>query len=239
MCKITDQIPQSKAATAVKAGSPQRRNRHGRRVRFGTVSAKLFHQPLTKSDKKSIWYSGSDYKAMNKEVHRNLKRELLWDCYPQEQGPPQPNCWRGLEHVREGLPNIKLERRRHFVRTLLHAHKTMGVKDPVELSHLAIAQSNVDQIRAQYFAEYDAYEASCVYNEGYYQKGYYGGEDYYDQQPWGVGCSPSGSFDSTTSSVPSLQEEEPAEFYYKEFSPIPQKSNCPRLAETIIMARPM
>lgn len=98
---------------------------------------------------------------MNREVQRTLRRELYYGFDPNDT----ERSWRGLEHVREGVPNVKLHRRRNFVRGLLYFHKTMGVTDPEELSAIATTESNVDQVRAQQFADYDAYEASCVYYE--------------------------------------------------------------------------
>ena len=156
MCKVTNKPLPRKAATAAKTVTASRR-----RVRFGQVQAKVFHQPLSRSDKKTIWYSGSDYKAMNREVQRTLRHELYYGFDPNDT----ERSWRGLEHIREGVPNVKLQRRRSFVRGLLYFHKTMGVTDPEELSAIAATQSNVDQVRAQQFADYDAYEASCVYYE--------------------------------------------------------------------------
>ena len=155
MCKVTTKPLPRKAVAATKA--PQRR----RRVHFGQSQSKTFHQPLSRSDKKTIWYSGSDYKAMNREVQRTLRQELYYGFDPNDS----ERSWRGLEHVREGVPNVKLHRRRNFVRGLLYFHKTMGVTDWEELGAIASTQSNVDQVRAQQFADYDAYEASCVYYE--------------------------------------------------------------------------
>eukprot|EP00797_Seminavis_robusta_P002779 Sro1174_g249020.2 (139) ;mRNA; f:17564-17980 len=98
---------------------------------------------------------------MNKQVHRDLRKELCYGFDPNDI----ERTWRGLEHIREGVPNVKLERRRNFVRSLLHLHKKQGVRDPEQLGAIAAAHSSIDQIRAQQFADYDAYEASCVYYE--------------------------------------------------------------------------
>lgn len=200
MCKATNTITPQKAVAASKR----------RRVRFGKVSAKVFHQTLTRSDKKTIWYTGSDYKAMNKEVQYNLKYELYYGFDPNDT----ERSWRGLEHIREGIPNVKLERRRNFVRSFLHFHKTVGIKDPNELGALAASHSNEDQVRAQYFAEYDAYEASRVYYEP--EKCYY---------DW----TPSASFDDAFDDASEQAE------HYKEFCNIP-RSTCPRQHKNIIMA---
>lgn len=155
MCKVTTSARAPKKA--ITAAHTQKR----RRVSFGSVQAKVFSQRLSRSEKKSVWYSGSDYKAMNKEVHRSLRKELYYGFDPTDS----ERSWRGLEHIREGVPNVKLQRRRSFVRGLLYYYKTMGVKDPKELSAIATSQSSIDQVRAQQFADYDAYEASCVHYE--------------------------------------------------------------------------
>lgn len=154
MCKVTDMLPLQprKAASAVKVP---------RRVRFGHVKAKVFHSALSSADKKAIWYCGQDYKAMNKEIHRTLRKELYYGFDPNDR----ERSWRGLEHIWEGVPNVKLERRRNFVRSLLYVHKAQGVRDPDKLGAIAAAHSSTDQLRAQQFADYDAYEASCVYYE--------------------------------------------------------------------------
>ena len=200
MCKVTTttSLPPRKAITATKKT---------RSVRFGRVHAKVFHQQLTRSDKKALWYSGSDYKLMNKEVRHNLKHELYYGFDPNNT----ERSWRGLEHIREGVPNIKLERRRTFVRTFLHVYKTMGVRNPEELGAMVSAESKVDRIRAQHFANYDAYEASCVYNER-------------ETNTW----------DGYYHTVPQKNHDEAD--YYKEFSDIPRTASV-RPTQTIIVAR--
>lgn len=202
MCKVTPvSIPAPHKAIAATKKTQ-------RRIRFGRVQAKVFHQKLTKSDKKTMWYTGSDYKAMNKEVRHNLKCELYYGFDPSNT----ERSWRGLEHIREGVPNIKLERRRNFVRSFLHAYKTLGVDDPDELGAMVSAESKVDRIRAQQFANYDAYEASCVYYEPEPYNtwdGYYGTDEH---------------------------EHDQESRYYKEFNDIP-RSTCVRPKQTIIVAR--
>ena len=98
---------------------------------------------------------------MNKEVHERLRHELCYGFDPYDT----ERTWRGLEHIREGMPNYKLERRRYYVRKLLHLHKAVGVKDPEELGHFAACYTQDDQLRAEQFGQYDAYEASYVYYE--------------------------------------------------------------------------
>ena len=158
MCKVTTSLPKPTPRKAVATASKRTSKR---RVQFGQAQSKVFHQRLSRSEKKAVWYTGSDFKAMNKDVHRTLRKELCYGFDPNDE----QRSWRGLEHIREGVPNIKLERRRSFVRGLLYFHKTMGVNDPEELSAIASTQSYSDQVRAQQFADYDAYEASCVYYE--------------------------------------------------------------------------
>ena len=154
MCKVTKMVSlrPRKAVAGVKTP---------RRVRFGYVQAKVFNSAFSMADKKAIWYCAQDYKAMNKEIHRSLKKELYYGYDPHDM----ERSWRGLEHIREGVPNVKLERRRSFVRSLLYMHKSQGVRDPEQLGAIAAAHSSIDQLRAQQFADYDAYEASCVYYE--------------------------------------------------------------------------
>lgn len=156
MCIVTNKPLPRKAITASKKTTA---NKASRRVRFGQAQQKVFHQPLSQSDKRTIWYNGTDYKNMNRQVRRSLQKELYFGFDPNDE----ERTWRGLEHIREGVPNVKLQRRRSFVRGLLYFHKTMGVTDPEELSAIACTQSNVDQVRAQQFADYDAYEAQCVH----------------------------------------------------------------------------
>ena len=205
MCKVTavSLPPPRKAITATKKTQ--------RRIRFGRVHAKVFHQKLTKSDKKTMWYSGSDYKAMNREVRHNLKHELYYGFDPNNT----ERSWRGLEHIREGVPNIKLERRRSFVRSFLHAYKTVGVNDPDKLGAMISAESKVDRIRAQHFANYDAYEASCVY---------------YEPEPYHP------TWDGYYCDEQQHQEQESKARYYKDFSDIP-RTTCVRPKQTIIVAR--
>jgi hypothetical protein len=154
MCKVTKMLPLTPRKAASVAKVP-------RRVRFGHVEAKVFHLGLSSADKKAIWYCGQDYKAMNKEIHRSLRKELYYGFDPNDR----ERSWRGLEHIWEGVPKVKLERRRNFVRSFLYLHKAQGVCDPDKLGAIAAAHSSTDQLRAQQFADYDAYEASCVYNE--------------------------------------------------------------------------
>ena len=219
MCKVTAAPipPPYKAIAATKKTK--------RRIRFGRVHAKVYHQKLTKSDKKTMWYSGNDYKAMNKEVRHNLKCELYYGYDPNNT---ERSCWRGLEHIREGVPNIKLERRRCFVRSFLHAYKTMGVTDPDKLGAMISAESEVDRIRAQQFANYDAYEASCVYYEPEPHNtwdGYYCDYDTDEQQQ-----------QQHHQQQQKQQDQEIKADYYKEFSDIP-RSTCVRPKQTIIVAR--
>jgi hypothetical protein len=153
MCKATPPTKEPQKVVTVTKST--------RRVRFGHATKKLFHQPLSQSDKSAIWYCGREYKAMNKEVHYTLKHELYYGVDPYDA----ERSWRGLEHIREGVPNAKLQRRRYYVRTFLHLHKQLGVTDPQELGAFATEFTDEDQIRAEQFGQYDAYEASTVYYE--------------------------------------------------------------------------
>jgi len=209
MCKVTTSLPlPKKAASAAK--------KTNRRVTFGRVSGKIFHQSLTKSQKQAMWYQSSDYKRMNKDVRASLKKELFYGFDPNDT----ERTWRGLEHIREGVPNIKLQRRQQFVRSFLHVYKTMGIQKPEELGEMIAAESKVDRDRALHFAEYDAYEAACVYRQEepcqvHYQYGRNHWHEHQYQQK--------------------QQIETDAVDYYKEFN-VP-RSACTRPIHTIIVPR--
>jgi hypothetical protein len=162
-----------------------------------------------------MWYSGRDFRAMNSEVKHNLKKELCYGFDPYDS----ERSWRGLEHIREGVPNAKLNRRRQYIRSFLYVHKTVGVTDPEELGAYAAAQINSDLVRAQQFAAFDAYEASTVYYEDTYAYGYYSDDYSY--------C------DSAHSSFDDYCENE---CYYKDFCDIPRTKCLPPAKQTIIMA---
>jgi hypothetical protein len=144
----------------------KKRIRPKKQVSFGRNRCRLFKADMSEAERSQLWYKSEDYQRIQADIHEDLNNTVsLHRKKDPFNEPTDELCVRGLESLLSGPMHSRRRRRRHFVGCFLHAHRYVGVMDPLELRAIAISLSDQDEIRAQHMAEYDAYEAYRVHRE--------------------------------------------------------------------------
>jgi hypothetical protein len=147
----------------------KKRFRTKKQVSFGRTRCRLFKADLSEAEISQVWYKAEDYQRIQADIHEDLNGGASWHRKKNPfDEPAEDLCVRGLESLLSGPVHSKRRRRRHFVGCFLHAHRYVGVTDPLELRAIAISLGSQDGMRAQHMAEYDSYEAYRVHRESTY-----------------------------------------------------------------------
>ncbi|CAB9521200.1 expressed unknown protein [Seminavis robusta] len=146
----------------------KKRIRRKQGVSFGRNTCRLYNANMSEKERSRVWYKAEDYKRIQSDIQADLRGSVAMHRSKHQymdRKPSEDLCVRGLESLLSGPMHSKRHRRRYFVDYFLHTHRNMKVTNSDELRSLALSLSGHDQSRAQYIADYDAYEAYKVHNE--------------------------------------------------------------------------
>ncbi|CAB9510232.1 expressed unknown protein [Seminavis robusta] len=149
--KINHNHSYSTATTATTTSTTTDSIHHPRKPRkqvcFGYIMEHRYVKPptRTKAQRKALWYSSKEIKAMRVEICVQRKKQK--------------------KHLVNKEEKAKHERRRDFVRSFLYFCNDLGVSDPRALAVFAATNSLNDRQRALVLARSDAHDACRIYHD--------------------------------------------------------------------------